>query len=148
MPLELLGSDIERINHTEDPMTNIPRSLARWAFIIGIAVAAPACAAQTYAYRPDGVNREVQRRAYDNGYREGSDQGRKDARDRRDFSFERHGDYRDADDGYRRSDGNKDSYRQFFREGFRAGYSQAFNQTAAYRPGPSERGSSDGYRGR
>ena len=49
--------------------------------VAGVAVAAPACAAQTYGYPTRGVyGRDIERRAYDYGYREGLEQGNNDAR--------------------------------------------------------------------
>jgi hypothetical protein len=102
------------------------------ALLIATALAAPACAAQVYGYRaPDAAyGRNTQRRAYDVGFREGIEQGRNDARHHRRFDPDRHGEYRDADDGYHRGDGDKDFYRRSFREGFQAGYSESFNREA------------------
>ena len=42
-----------------------------------------------------------------------------------------HEQYLEADKGYRRKDGDKDTYRQSFQQGFQTGYSAAFNETAA-----------------
>jgi len=44
----------------------------------------------------------------------------------RSFEYDRHGEWRDADDGYHRDYGNRDFYRRSFREGFRAGYAQGY----------------------
>src|SRR5262245_3130277 len=91
---------------------------------------APACAAQGYyGYQRDHY-RGPEQRAYDNGYNEGLREGQRDARSGRNFSYERPDDYRDADDGYRRSDGDKEFYRRVFRQGFQAGYSAGFNSVA------------------
>jgi hypothetical protein len=91
-----------------------------------------ACATGTYQYRPnrtDGYYQQAGRRAYDNGYREGLERGRDDARRRRAFSFERYDEYRNADRGYRRGDGiGRDQYRQMYRDGFRAGYTQSYQR--------------------
>ena len=66
----------------------------------GVALAAPACAAQIYTSAPRGVyTRDLDRRAYDNGFREGQDEGRNDARRNRDFSLQRHDEYRDVQRG-------------------------------------------------
>ena len=93
--------------------------------------ATPACAT-TYGYRGgprDGYyGRDIERRAYDNGYREGIRAGEKDGRDRRSFSFSRHDDWRDADDGYHRDYGDRQFYRNSFRRGFEAGYTEAYNR--------------------
>src|ERR1700737_2743644 len=88
---------------------------------------APACAAQGYYGYSRDYYRDVERRAYDNGYSEGLKQGERDARGRRSFSYERHDDYRDADDGYRRGQGDREVYRRAYRQGFRAGYTIVFN---------------------
>src|SRR5262245_3233224 len=99
--------------------------------VTGVAIAAPACAAQTYGYGypPRGVyGRDVERRAYDNGYREGLEQGRNDARRNRSFSPERHGEFRDADDGYHRGEGDREFYRHAFRHGFQSGYRESYDR--------------------
>lgn len=102
--------------------------------VAGVAVAAPACAAQTYGYgypnRGGVYGRDIERRAYDNGYREGLDQGRNDARRNRNFSPERHGEFRDADDGYHRGDGDREFYRRAFRQGFQTGYRESYDRIA------------------
>lgn len=105
--------------------------------LFGALVAAPACATGGYVYRGDrpygrdvGYGREVERVAHENGYREGRKAGEKDGRNGRSFAFDRHGDWRDADDGYRRDYGDRDFYRREFREGFRAGYTEGYNAYA------------------
>ena len=116
-------------------MSRAHRYLA--AILLAVAIAALACAEQSYGYR-SGNAREVQRRAYDNGYHEGIASGERDAQSRRDFSYTRHDDYRDADDGYRRAHGNRELYRRAFRKGFQVGYSEAYNRTArTYRTFPT-----------
>ena len=101
---------------------------------VGVAMAAPACAAQTYGYGNSGRNggyaRELERRAYENGFREGVQEGQNDARRGRDFSYQRHDEYRDADDGFRRIDGDINLYRRSFRQGFQTGYSGSYNRDA------------------
>ena len=98
---------------------------------VGVAMAAPACATQTYGYgRNTGYGRELERRAYDNGLREGVQQGQNDARRGRDFSYQRHDEFRDADRGFRRGDGDINMYRRSFRQGFQTGYSESFNRYA------------------
>ena len=68
----------------------------------------------------------VERIAYDNGYRDGIREGEKD--DRRDdrFNYRDEGRYRDGDAGYRREYGPKyeyvSAYRRAFAEGYRRGY--------------------------
>jgi len=96
---------------------------------------APACAAQSYYGYPRGYYRDVERRAYDNGYREGLEEGRSDARHDRNYSYERHSEFRDADDGYHRGDGDREFYRHSYRYGFQAGYNEAYNRNARYSRG-------------
>lgn len=104
---------------------------------VGLCITGPACASQTYGYRGGGYTRDIQRRAYDNGYREGLDHGGRDARRGQRFSsIERHRKYRDAEEGYRRADGDRNLYRQSFRQGFQAGYRETFAHVA----GPYARG--------
>jgi hypothetical protein len=87
----------------------------------------PACASQGALYRYPSAARGVDQRAYNTGYDEGRQRGEQDARRRRSFDYQRHGDYRDADAGYR---GNRDrsSYRSVFRQGFVAGYNDGYRQ--------------------
>src|SRR5687768_17613446 len=107
----------------EVTMFNPSRSLRLAALLLAVgAVTAPACATPLYQSR-GGYPQRFDRRAYDNGYREGLVRGR-------DFSYARDEAYRDADRGYRRQDGNRDAYRGAFRQGFQAGYTQSFNQFA------------------
>ncbi len=70
------------------------RKLGRYLPMLAVAglaaVATPACAAQTYRYGyggpRDGVYaRDIERRAYDRGFRDGLDDGRSDARHNRRF---------------------------------------------------------------
>ncbi len=112
-------------------MFNKYRYLAAAMLAAGVWIATPACAAQTYGYR-GGYYRDVQRRAYDNGYREGLEEGEKDARRGNPYEMTRHDEYRDADEGYHRSDGDRDMYRQAFRQGFQSGYDEAFRRNARY----------------
>ena len=94
---------------------------------VGVWIATPACAGLIVSTRgPYGQN--VQRRAYDEGYRKGVERGRDDARQRRQESYERDKEYRNGDRGYRREDGDRNAYREVFRQGFRTGYTEAFRQ--------------------
>ena len=103
--------------------------------LFGALVAAPACATSGYGYYggPYDHNdrgryaRDVERIAHENGYREGREAGESDSRHGRSFEFDRHSDWRHADEGYRHEYGDKDFYRREFREGFRAGYTDGFN---------------------
>jgi len=114
-------------------MANANRYFPALLLAVGVAVATPACAAQTYGYPGGGYGgyaRDLERRAYDNGYREGVQEGQRDARRGRDFSYQRHDEYRDADLGFRRSDGDINLYRRSFRSGFQTGYSESYNRYA------------------
>jgi hypothetical protein len=71
---------------------------------------------------------DVRRIAYDNGYREGRRDGEDAARDRRSFDLQRERDYRNGDQGYNRSYGDKNLYRDSFRSGFADGYREAYNR--------------------
>ena len=117
-------------------MLNKSRFLSALGLVAALGVA-PACASGQYVYRGDrpyygggGYGREVERIAHENGYREGLKAGEKDGRKGRSFQFDRHDDWRDADDGYRRDYGDREFYRHEFREGFRAGYTEAYNRNA------------------
>lgn len=87
---------------------------------------APACATQVYGVHGSYANAGFERRAVDDGYRRGFDEGRGDARRHRSFSPGRHGAYRDA----RRSGGDweRQAYSRGFTRGFEAGYRDGFRQ--------------------
>jgi flagellar biosynthesis/type III secretory pathway protein FliH len=80
-----------------------------------------------YTYQP-GV-RGVDDRAYARGYDQGLRQGEADARRNRRFDYARHGEYRNADGGYR-GYGDRNAYRSLFRQGFVAGYNDGFRRYA------------------
>ena len=75
---------------------------------------------------------QAARYGYDRGWREGSEEGHRDGRNRRDARFWRDDDFRDADNGYRRWMGPRREYAAGYRRGFAAGYRRAY---AASRPG-------------
>ena len=106
------------------------RHLPAYALLAGLLIAAPACASGGYYGRQGPYSRNNDRFAYQNGFDRGVRNGERDARDRRDFSFSRDREYRDADWGYRRGDIDRDSYRRVFRQGFEAGYGEGFNRVA------------------
>ncbi len=125
---------------SEEPMANRYQFLPAMLLALGVWIATPACAAQMYGYRGDrDAYRELERHAYDNGFREGVEEGQNDARRHRDFSYQRHDEYRDADQGYQRGDGDRDLYRRSYRQGFQAGYREAYNRNAGYREGYGRR---------
>jgi hypothetical protein len=119
-------------------MSRASRYLPALLLLSGALIATPACASGQYIYRGDrpyggyGYGREIERRAYDNGFREGVRAGEKDGRRGRSYEYDRHDEWRDADDGYHREYGPREYYRRSFREGFRAGYAQGYNRYARY----------------
>jgi hypothetical protein len=72
------------------------------------------------------VFRGYQDPAFARGYSDGWDRGADDGRDRDRYDPVRHGDYRDANDGYSRTYGSKDAYRINYRAGFRQGYDDGY----------------------
>jgi hypothetical protein len=96
--------------------------------VAAVAIATPACAAQGPLYRYPGPRGSVDTRAYDYGYDDGLRRGEGDARRQRSFDYARHGDYRDADDGYR--GGNRNAYREVYRRGFAEGYNAGYRRYA------------------
>lgn len=107
------------------------RVLPATLLAVGVLMTTPACAMQTYGYgNRGGYSRDIERRAYDIGYREGLDRGQNDARRGRDYSYSRHDEYRDADDGYERAYGDRNFYRRTYRQGFEQGYSDGYRRYA------------------
>lgn len=78
----------------------------------------------------DRVGRRVpggyQEPAFARGYSDGYKKGREDGDDGDRYDPVRHGDYRDADNGYRGEYGSKDAYRNNYRGGFRRGYEEGY----------------------
>lgn len=77
---------------------------------------------------------------YDNGYRDGLEKGREDARDRDSFDPVRHGWYRSGDRGYNSRYGSRDTYKLTYRDGFEAGYEQGYRELRGYGAGTPNRG--------
>jgi len=71
------------------------------------------------------------RYGYDRGWREGSEEGHRDGRRRRDARFWRDDEYRDGDRGYKGWMGPRWDYAAGFRQGYESGYRRAY---AAARP--------------
>ena len=107
-------------------MAKARRYLPTLLLALGVLATTPACAARIYATSRAGYSQDFERRAYEYGLRVGRERGSDDVRHRRDFSYSRHSAYRSGDDGYRRGDGDRDTYRQTFRRGFESGYSEGF----------------------
>lgn len=66
--------------------------------------------------------------AQENGYRDGFEKGRDDARDRRAYDPIRHGWYRSGDRHYRREYGSKERYEDIYRHAFREGYDRGYRE--------------------
>jgi hypothetical protein len=95
-----------------------------------MALAPTACAAQSYDWGRDHRyerSRDAYSFGYDRGERDGAEQGRDDARHRRSFDFRRDRDYREADNGYRRSYGPRNRYADGYRRGYEQAYRRAYN---------------------
>src|SRR5437762_8512026 len=106
------------------------RYLPAFVLLAGVLMGTSACASYDYYGRQrTGVYRnDIEQRAYDIGYRDGVKRGDEDGRKGRAFSFQRHDDWRDADDGYHRDYGDRRFYSRSFRRGFESGYAEAFNR--------------------
>lgn len=83
--------------------------------------------------RDPRVLRGYQDPAFARGYSDGWEHGDDDRRDRDRYDPVRHGDYRDGDDGYNRSYGSRDAYKNNYRAGFRQGYEQGYRNGTRYR---------------
>jgi flagellar biosynthesis/type III secretory pathway protein FliH len=94
-----------------------------------VLMAAPACASRGGLYRYPSSSRATEDRAYRNGYDEGRRAGESDAQRGRAVDYNRHNEYRDADNGYR-GGVNRDGYRQVFRRGFVDGYEEGYRRYA------------------
>lgn len=107
----------------------------------GLMLAAVPAAAQSHrwgtapaAYSNDDYRAsyaDARRAAYDNGYRDGLKRGEQAARDGRPIAVERERDYRSAEDGYNRSHGDRNRYRDNYRGGFAQGYRDGYNGRGA-----------------
>ena len=69
---------------------------------------------------------DARRAAHDNGYRDGVRRGEQAARDRKAFNAQLERDYRDATNGYNRSFGDRERYRDDYRGGFAQGYREGY----------------------
>jgi hypothetical protein len=70
----------------------------------------------------------ARRAAFDNGYKDGVKRGEQAARDRKPFNAQLERDYRDADNGYNRSYGDRTRYRDDYRGGFAQGYRDGYER--------------------
>ena len=83
--------------------------------------------------RDPRVLRGYQDPAFARGYSDGWEKGADDREDRDRYDPVRHGDYRDGDEGYNRSYGSRDAYKNNYRSGFRQGYEEGYRNGARYR---------------
>ena len=105
------------------------------------------------AYAGDGYRAPYQnarRAAHDNGYRDGLKRGEQAGRDRKAFNAQLERDYRDATNGYNRSYGDRDRYRDDYRGGFAQGYRdgyyrRGYGNDGSYGNGGRGYGNGNGY---
>jgi hypothetical protein len=76
---------------------------------------------------------EVERIAFDHGYRDGLREGAKDDRRGERFDYRDEGRYRDGDSGYRREFGPRFEYVAAYRHGFAEGYRRGYASVRAHR---------------
>ena len=82
---------------------------------------------------PPALGRVNQEPAFARGYSDGFKHAQDDRRDRRRYDPVSHRDYRDADQGFSRSYGSLEAYRNNYRAGFRAGYDSGYRDGAGQR---------------
>ena len=120
-------------------MTKTLRFFPALALAAGVALASPACAARIYdngypraGYPPPPPPRAAYvSLAERNGYRDGVDAGRDDARHRERFDPVRAKRYRDGDHDYDRRYGSRDDYRRDYRSPSNAATATATTARAA-----------------
>lgn len=71
---------------------------------------------------------DARRAAHDNGYKDGVKRGEQAARDGKRFNAQLERDYRDAQNGYNRSYGDRARYRDDYRGGFAEGYRDGYSR--------------------
>jgi hypothetical protein len=115
-------------------MTKTLRFLPALALAAGVALASPACAARIYdtgyprAGYPPPVRGGYVSLAERNGYRDGVEAGRDDARHRERFDPVRAKRYRQGDHDYDRRYGSRDEYRREYRSAFERGYREGYER--------------------
>ncbi len=95
---------------------------------MGVWISTPACASRGYYPQDQREERRGERRAYDNGFRDGVGAGRDDARHRERFDPIGARRYREGDHDYDRHDGSRDDYRREYRSGFQQGYEKGYRE--------------------
>lgn len=104
----------------------VTHRIAMLATLATLTTAAEPAAAQSRSWNQD---------ARVEGYSDGVRAGRDDSQDGRRFEYQRHRDYRDADQGYDRRDGSREAYRRDYRAGFAAGYRNGYYASGTWRDG-------------
>lgn len=120
-------------------MTRMNRYLPA-LLLAGVALSAPACAAGVYGsgytranHPPPPPSREAYvSLAERNGYRDGIEAGRDDARHRERFDPVRARRYREGDHDYDRRYGSRDEYRRDYRAAFERGYRNGYENARRY----------------
>jgi hypothetical protein len=77
-------------------------------------------------FAPQAAPGAYQEPAFARGYSDGFKQGMNDGRGRHAYNAINHGDYRDGDNGYYRSYGPRDAYKNNYRSGYRSGYEEGY----------------------
>lgn len=83
----------------------------------------------------DRADRASHRAPFNNGYADGLDAGREDARNGRSYEPERNSHYRAASRGYDPRYGSRDEYRDRYQDGFRSGYADGYRDNETRRRG-------------
>ena len=117
-------------------MTKMIRYLPALLLAGGVMITAPACAARIYdtgypraGYPPPPPPRSAYGSvAARNGYRDGIEAGRDDARHRDRFDPVRARRYRDGDHDYDRRYGPRDDYKRDYRSAFEQGYREGYGR--------------------
>jgi hypothetical protein len=116
-------------------MTKMNRYFPALLLVTGVALASPACAARIYdnGYPRGGYPPPVSRGRYisiaaQNGYRDGIEAGRDDARHRERYDPVRAKRYRQGDHDYDRRYGSRDEYSREYRSAFEQGYRDGYSR--------------------
>lgn len=80
---------------------------------------------------PPSARSGYQEPAYTRGYSDGFRHAQDDRRDRRRYDPISYRDYQDGDQGFYRSYGSRDAYKNNYRAGFRAGYDAGYRGDTA-----------------
>jgi len=116
-------------------MTKMTRYFPALLLVTGVALASPACASRIYdtgypraGYPPPVARGRYMSVAAQNGYRDGIDAGRDDARHRERYDPLRAKRYRQGDHDYDRRYGSRDVYRSEYRSAFEQGYRDGYSR--------------------